>query len=91
MDSDSNYVEKDKYYDVVCSVYEEKGTNNCCDVRVNSYLICGGFVTKDKAIEYIDTHDCSIYDHYCSKGQYPCIEIEEHDENGCVLSVVTVD
>lgn len=78
------------YYDVICSIYEEKGTNNCCDIRVNSHLLCGGFKIEDKAMEYIDTHDCSEYDGCCS-GEYPCIEIVEHDKAGNVTKVITVD
>ena len=79
------------YYDVVCSIYKERGTNNCCDIRVDSHLLCGGFETEDEAMEYINTHDCSEYDDCCSKGEYSCIEIEEHEDNGTVASVVTVD
>lgn len=79
------------YYDVVCSIYEERGTNNCCDIRIDSHLLCGGFKTEDDAMEYIDTHDCSKYDNCCSKDEYPCIEIEEHNEDGNITSVITVD
>lgn len=79
------------YYDVVCSIYEERGVNNCNDTRVDSHLLSGGFKTDDEAMEYIDTHDCSQYDETCGKNEYPCIEIETHDEYGKVLEVVTVD
>lgn len=77
------------YYDVVCSIYKE--VNNFCDTRVESYLLCGGFKTDDEAMEYINNNDCSRYDDCCAKNEYPCIEIEEHDENGNVTGVVTVD
>ena len=79
------------YYDVVCSIYEERGTNNCCDIRVDSHLLCGGFESEDKSMEYIDTHDCSKYDDHCSKCEYPCIEIEEHNEDGSITRVITVE
>ena len=79
------------YYDVVCSIYEERGTCNCGDIRIDSHLICGGFETEDKAMEYIEKNDCSQYDHCCSNGEYPCIEIEVYKEDGSVIRVVIVD
>lgn len=77
------------YYDVVCSVYEE--SEDGIDYRVDSHLLCGGFETDDDAMEYINTHDCTEYDDVGKTNLYTCIEIEEHDENGSVVSVVTVD
>lgn len=79
------------YYDVVCSIYEEIGTNNCCDKRIDSHLLCGGFKTEDEAMEYINANDCSKYDETCGKNEYPCVEIEEHEEDGRVLRTITVD
>lgn len=79
------------YYDVVCSIYEERGTNNCCDIRVDSHLLCGGFETEDEAMEYINNNDCSKYNNCCSNREYPCIEIEKHNEDGSVAGVITVD
>lgn len=83
-----NIVEAIKYYDVVCSIYEEYGSN---DIRVDSHLLCGGFKTENEAMEYINTHDCSEYDKSCGKNKYSCIEIEEHNEDGSVSRVITVD
>lgn len=76
------------YYDVICSIYEE---NEKKDIRIDSHLLCGGFKTEDEAIEYINIHDCSQYDHCCSKNEYPSIEIELHKEDGTVVEVVTID
>ena len=39
------------YYDVVVSIYDESGKN---DIRIDSYLICGGFKTEDEAMDYIN-------------------------------------
>lgn len=76
------------YYDVVCSVYE---IGEYCDSRIDSHLICGGFDTDDEAMEYINTHNCDVYHDKRDKYIYTEIEIEEHDDNGNVVSVVTVD
>ena len=77
------------YYDVVCSIYEER--ENGCDIRVDSHLISGGFDTDDEAMKYIDNHDCSKYDKYAKSGEYLCIEIEEHNDDVSVSCVITVD
>ena len=76
------------YYDVICSIYEECGSN---DIRVDSHLLCGGFNTEDEAMDYINTHDCSQYDNTCTKNRYPSIEIECHNEDGTIAEVITVD
>ena len=77
------------YYDVVCSVYEEN--EDGIDYRVDSHLLCGGFKTEDEAVEYINTHDCTEYDDVGRTSLYTCIEIETHNEDGSVASVITVD
>lgn len=76
------------YYDVVVSIYDESGKN---DIRIDSYLICGGFKTEDEAMDYINNNEINEYKYCSSDNEYPCIEIEEHDENGTVISVNTVD
>ena len=78
------------YYDVVCSVYEEN--ENGLDCRVDSHLICGGFDTCDSAMDYIDLHDCTEYDNiYDNKENFcTCIEIEEHNEDGSINSIMVV-
>ena len=77
------------YYDVIVSVYEE--SENGMDYRVDSHLLCGGFETEDEAVEYINTHDCTEYDDVGKTNLYTCIEIEEHDKNGKLIGVITVD
>lgn len=77
------------YYDVVCSVYEQ--SEDGLDYRVDSHLLCGGFETEDDAMEYINTHDCTEYDDVGKTSLYTCIEIEGHNDNGSITSVVTVD
>ena len=74
------------YYDVVASIYDE----HC---RVDSCLICGGFNTEEEAIEYIDSHNISEVDYYryCRDDETAYIEIEEHNEDGAVIGVITVD
>lgn len=54
-------------YDVVCSIYEERGTDTCQDTLVDLHTLCSNLETKDDAMHYIDTHDCSQYDHCCAK------------------------
>lgn len=41
-------------YNVVVSIYEKTGANNRCYKRTDSYLICGGFDTKDEAMQYVN-------------------------------------
>lgn len=73
------------YYDVVCSTYEK---NNKCDVRIDSRLLCGGLNSEEEALQYIDTHNCEEDD---NSKVYQCIEIEEHNSDGAVMSVITID
>ena len=79
------------YYDVVVSIYEEIGTNNCCDKRIDSHLICGGFKTEDEAMDYINNNEINEYKYCYSDKEYPCIDIEEHNEDGSLAGVITVD
>ena len=79
------------YYDVVVSIYEKRGSNNCCDVRIDSHLVCGGFKTEDEAMEYINKNEINEYTYCYSDEKYPCIEIEEHNEDGTITNVITVD
>ena len=74
------------YYDVVASI-----CNETC--RTDAHLVCGGFNTKDKAIDYINKNEISEVDYYsrCNDDETVYIEIEEHDENGNITDVVTVD
>lgn len=77
---------KKYYYDVVVSIC----TETC---RTDSDLICGGFETEDDAMDYINTHDISEsdYEYRCRDDEVVYIEIEEHDINGSLVSVITVD
>ncbi len=80
-------MKKYRYYDLVASV-----CNDYC--RTDCYLICGGFHTKEDAIDYINKHDISEVDYYkyCKDGETAYIEIEEHDSlSGAIVDVVTVD
>lgn len=80
------------YYDVVVDIYEKIGSNeNCCDKRIDSHLLRGGFNTEDEAMEYIDKYDGNEYTYCYSDNEYPCIEIEEHNEDGSLLNVITID
>ena len=76
------------YYDVVCNVYEK--SDDGLDCRVDSHLLCGGFETEDDAMKYIYTHDCTEYNDVRKTNLYACVEIEGHDEDGSVVSVITV-
>lgn len=78
------------YYDVICSVYEINEEDGI-DYRVDEHLICGGFKTENEAMEYINTHDCTEYNDVGKTNLYTEIEIEEHDGDGSVTYVVTVD
>lgn len=73
-------------YDVVASICSE----TC---RTDSHLVCGGFNTKEEAIDYINKNGISEVDYYsrCNDDETAYIEIEEHDENGNITDVVTVD
>lgn len=77
---------KKYYYDVVVSIC----TETC---RTDSDLICGGFETEDDAMDYINTHDISESDYECRcrDDETAYIEIEEHDIDGSLVSVITVD
>lgn len=74
------------YYDIVASIC----TETC---RTDSHLVCGGFKTEDEAMEYIDSHNISEVDYYryCRDDETAYIEIEEHDADGSVVGVITVD
>ena len=76
------------YYDVVVSIYEENDRN---DIRMDSHLLCGGFKTKDEATDYINNNEIDGFKYCYSDKEYPCIEIEEHNEDGTVVNVITVD
>lgn len=76
------------YYDVVVSIYDESGKN---DIRIDSYLLCGRFKTEDEVMEYINNNEISECKYCCSDKEYSCIEIEEHNEDGTIASVITVD
>ena len=73
------------YYNIVVSIYDNEN-----DVRIDSYLLCGGFETEDRAMEYLNNNEYNEYK-YCYDGTYPCVEIEEHNEDGTIASVVAVD
>ena len=75
------------YYDVIVSIYEKIGSNK----RIDSHLLCGGFNTENEAMEYIDKYDWNEYTHCYSDNEYPIIEIEEHNEDGSLLNVITID
>lgn len=75
------------YYDVVCSIYEDKDYG----VRIDSHLICGGFKTEDEAMEYINNNEINEYKYCYSDKEYPCIEIETHTDQGVCVSVCTVN
>lgn len=77
-------------YNVVVGIYEKIGTNNCCGRRTDSHLICGGFHTRDEAMQYIDNNEINGYKYTYSDNEYPYIEIEELDENSNVVNVATV-
>lgn len=73
-------------YDIVASICNE----NC---RTDSHLVCGGFKTEEEAVEYINSHDISEVDYYryCREDETAYIEIEEHNEDGSIINVITVD
>lgn len=80
------------YYDVVVSIYEKIGSNgNCYDKRVDSHLLCGELETEDEAMEYVNKYDGNEYTYCYSDKEYPCIEIEEHNEDGGISRVITID
>ena len=74
-------------YDVVASICDE----TC---RTDSHLVCGGFNTKDEAVDYINKNEISEVDYYkyCNKDETAYIEIEERDDKtGAIVEVITVD
>ena len=75
-----------RYFDIVASIY----TETC---RTNSYLVCGGFSTDEEAMNYINENDVSEVDYYCccKDNETAYIEIEEHDKEGNVVDVITID
>lgn len=74
------------YYDVVVGIYE----NEKCNTRTDSELICDGFETKDEAEEYIKNNEINEYKYTYSDEDYPVIEIEEHNEDGSLKSIITI-
>ena len=74
------------YYDVVASIYDE----TC---RTDSHLVCGGFNTRDEALDYINKNEISEVDYYkyCNDDETAYIEIEERNKNGNITDVITVD
>ena len=42
-------------------------------------------------MKYIDKYDGNEYTYCYSDNEYPCIEIEEHNEDGSLLNVITID
>jgi hypothetical protein len=86
------------YYDVVLSVYQEIGTNNCCDARVDSHLLTGGFTTEDEAITFIDSDSCKKTANELNEklslsalNRYSYIEVEENNDDGSLADVIAVD
>ena len=68
------------YYDVVRAIYEY-------DARIDSYLLCGGFSTREEAMQYINAHDFTeAYD----GRTYKCVEIEKHNANGDIVSIIDI-
>lgn len=80
-------MKKYRYYDLVASIYNETYRTDC-------YLICGGFNTREDAVDYINEHDISEIDYYkyCRDDETAYIEIEERDSlSGAICDVITVD
>ena len=73
------------YYDVVVSIYESEK----CNTRTDSELICGGFETEEEAEEYVRNNEINEYKYTYSDEDYPVIEIEEHNDDGCLKSIIT--
>ena len=73
------------YYDVVVSIYESEK----CNTRTDSELVCGGFETEEEAEEYIRNNEINEYKYTYSDEDYPVIEIEEHNDDGCLKSIIT--
>ena len=78
------------YYDVVVSVYKDEN----CNERIDSHLLCGGFETEneaeDKTKEYINNNDFNEYKYCYSDEEYPCVEIEEHNEDGSLECIIVL-
>lgn len=74
------------YYDIITSIYDGYR-------RVDCRLICGGFSTDEEAVNYINEHDIceEDYDWLCREGEMAYIEIEEHNEDGNIVNIITVD
>ena len=58
---------------------------------LNDDVIVDYCETEDEAMEYIDKYDGNEYTYCYSDEEYPCIEIEEHNEDGSITSVITID
>ena len=56
-----------------------------------SAVVYNTFNTENEAMEYIDKYDWNEYTHCYSDNEYPIIEIEEHNEDGSLLNVITID
>lgn len=74
------------YYDVVASI-----CNETC--RTDSYLVCGGFNSIEKAVDYINTNNISEEDYYkyCKEDETAYIEIERHDVDGNIRGIIPLD
>lgn len=77
---------KTHYYDIVASICTETH-------RVDDILICGGFETVQKAMDFIDKYNVSETDYYhrCKDNETVYIEIEEHGKNGTIIDVITIN
>ena len=75
----------DMYYDVVASIYESEK----CNTRTDSELVWGGFETEEEAEEYVRNNEINEYKYTYSDEDYPVIEIEEHNDDGCLKSIIT--
>ena len=76
----------DMYYDVVVSIYESEK----CNTRTDSELVCGGFETEEEAEEYVRNNEINEYKYTYSDEDYPVIEIEEHNDDGCLESIIEI-
>ena len=71
------------YYDVVASICTETE-------RKDSHLICGGFNTEEEAMDYINVHNVSEVDYYryCEDYEVVYIDIEDHDDEGGLITII---
>ena len=73
------------YYDVVVGIYESEK----CTTRIGSELVCGGFETENDADDYIINNEINEYKYTYSDDDFPIIEIEELNDDGSLISVIT--